>query len=105
MSAVSTALAVDSTPPAVDLASSTLSMSPVSLLTGGGTMFLGDDLIPYLVLALGGALFAGNMAAMIRPRRVGDGGKAVRAPARRAVPLALIGLIAAIWSLATLMAG
>ncbi|MDE0320509.1 hypothetical protein [Candidatus Poriferisodalis multihospitum] len=70
-----------------------------------GTMFLGDDLIPYLVLAMGGALFVGNVAAMVRPRYVGDGGKAVRAPARRAVPLALVGLVAAIWALATLLAG
>lgn len=70
-----------------------------------GSMFLGDDLIPYLVLAMGGALFVGNMAAMVRPRRDGDSGKAVRAPARRAVPLALVGLVAAIWALATLLAG
>lgn len=70
-----------------------------------GTMFLGDDLIPYLVLAMGGALFVGNVAAMVRPRHVGDSGKAVRAPARRAVPLALVGLVAAIWALATLLVG
>ncbi len=72
---------------------------------GGSTMFLGDDLIPYLVLAVGGALLVGNLAAMVRPRRVGGGGAPVRAPARRAVPLALVGLVAAIWALATLLAG
>ena len=71
----------------------------------GGSMFLGDDLIPYLVLALGAALFVGNVAAVVRPRRVGDGGQPVRAPARRAVPLALVGLVAALWALATLLAG
>ena len=70
-----------------------------------GSMFLGDDLIPYLVLAMGGALFVGNMAAMVRPRRDDDSGKAVRAPARRAVPLALVGFVAAMWALATLLAG
>ena len=75
------------------------------LAADGGTMFLGDDLIPYLVLAVGGALLVGNLAAMVRPRRAGDSGKAVRAPARRAVPLALVGLVAAIWALATLLAG
>jgi len=75
------------------------------LAADGGTMFLGDDLIPYLVLAVGGALLVGNLAAMVRPRRVGDGGAPVRAPARRAVPLALVGLVAAIWALATLLAG
>lgn len=75
------------------------------LAADGGTMFLGDDLIPYLVLAVGGALLVGNLAAMVRPRRAGDGAKPVRAPARRAVPLALVGLVAAIWALATLLAG
>ncbi len=66
-------------------------------------MFLGEDLIPYLVLAFGGALFVGNLAAMARPKRTAD--TPVRAPARRAVPLALVGLLAAIWALATLLAG
>ena len=68
-------------------------------------MFLGDDLIPYLVLAFGGALLVGNVGAMLRPRQPADGGAPARAPARRAVPLALVGLVAAIWALATLMAG
>lgn len=95
---VGTTLAVGSTLPAIDLASSTL-------LASDGTMFLGDNLIPYLVLALGGALFVGNVAAMIRPRPADDGNAPARAPARRAVPLALVGLVAAIWALATLIAG
>ena len=86
----------------VELAASTPS---VSLLASDGTMFLGDDLIPYLVLALGGALFVGNTAAMIRPRRLDDSDAPARAPARRAIPLALIGLVAAVWALATLLAG
>lgn len=70
-----------------------------------GTMFLGDDLIPYLVLALGAALLVGNVAAMARPRPAGDNGEMVRAPLWRAVPLALVGLVASIWALATLVAG
>lgn len=77
----------------------------MSAAANGGSMFLGEDLIPYLVLALGGALFVGNVAAMMRPRRGGDDGTPVRAPARRAVPLALVGLVAAMWALATLLAG
>lgn len=80
-------------------------MSSSALLASDGTMFLGDNLIPYLVLALGGALFVGNVAAMIRPRPADDGNAPARAPARRAVPLALVGLVAAIWALATLIAG
>ncbi len=79
--------------------------SAASSAANGGTMFLGDDLIPYLVLALGAALFVGNVAAMARPRRADEGGQPVRAPARRAVPLALVGFVAALWALATLLAG
>ena len=71
----------------------------------GAAPFLGEDLIPYLVLALGAALLVGNVAAMARPRRAGDSGEMVRAPLWRAVPLALVGLVAAIWALATLLAG
>ena len=71
----------------------------------GATPFLGEDLIPYLVLALGAALLVGNVAAMARPRRAGSDGETVRAPAWRAVPLALVGLVASIWALATLVAG
>ena len=29
--------------------------------------FLGEDLLPYLVLAMGGALVAGNLAAILKP--------------------------------------
>ena len=68
-------------------------------------MFLGEDLIPYLVLALGAALLVGNVAAMARPRRAGEGGEMMRAPLWRAVPLALVGLVASVWALATLVAG
>ncbi|MBG7605199.1 MAG: hypothetical protein IZT58_11255, partial [Actinobacteria bacterium] len=30
-------------------------------------MFLGEDLLAYLVLAFGGALFVGNLLAVVRP--------------------------------------
>jgi hypothetical protein len=30
-------------------------------------MFLGEDLLQWLLLALGGALFAGNLMAVVRP--------------------------------------
>ena len=33
-------------------------------------MFLGKDLIVWLLLALGGALFAGNLLALVRPPEV-----------------------------------
>lgn len=71
--------------------------------TGG--VFLGDDLLSWLVLALGGALFVGNVAAIARPRapeRTADG-ELARAPVGRSVLMALIGLVGAIWALATLI--
>ena len=68
-------------------------------------MFLGEDLIPYLVLAFGAALAVGNAAALARPRRNPAAGETARASPWRAVPLALIGLAAALWALGTLLAG
>lgn len=72
-------------------------------------MFLGDDLLQYLLLALGGALFVGNVAALVRPpeRRPGapDDTSLERAPVMRSVVYAGLGLVAAVWALATLIAG
>ena len=69
-------------------------------------MFLGDDLLAWLMLALGGALFIGNLAAVIRPpERPREAGALERAPVARSVGMALIGLVAAIWALASLISG
>ena len=69
--------------------------------------FLGDDLLPYLVLALGGALVAGNLAAIFRPppERVRKEGDLEKAPIARSVVMAVVGAIAAIWALASLLTG
>ena len=65
-------------------------------------MFLGDDLLAWLVLALGGALFAGNAMALVKPPppREGD---LEKAPVGRSVLMGVIGLIAAVWALASLL--
>ena len=69
-------------------------------------MFLGEDLLQYLLLALGGALFAGNLLAVVRPpSEQRDEGNLERAPVGRCLLFALLGLLAAIWALATLIAG
>jgi hypothetical protein len=69
-------------------------------------MFLGQDLLAYLVLAFGGALFVGNLAAVIRPPvRQLDDTNLERAPVARSIVFAGIGLVAAIWALASLVAG
>lgn len=69
-------------------------------------MFLGEDLLAWLVLALGGALFVGNVMAIAKPpeRRVDDG-QLDRAPVGRSLVMAAVGLVAAIWALASLVAG
>jgi hypothetical protein len=69
-------------------------------------MFLGEDLIQYLLLALGGALFAGNLLAVIKPpAQQRDEDNLERAPVGRSLMFALLGLVAAVWALATLIVG
>lgn len=67
-------------------------------------MFLGKDLLAWLVLALGGALFTGNLLAVVRPpqgRRTD--GDLEKAPVGRSLGMALVGLVAAVWALASLV--
>jgi hypothetical protein len=69
-------------------------------------MFLGEDLIQWLLLALGGALFAGNVMAILRPpAQQREQGNLERAPVGRSIAFAALGLIAAVWALATLVSG
>jgi hypothetical protein len=69
-------------------------------------VFLGEDLLAYLVLAVGGALFVGNLLAVVRPpERQLDDTHLERAPVVRSIVYAGIGLIAAIWALASLISG
>jgi hypothetical protein len=65
-------------------------------------VFLGDDLLAWLVLALGGALFAGNLMALVKPPPPKEG-DLEKAPIGRSVVMGLIGLVAALWSLASLL--
>jgi len=69
-------------------------------------MFLGEDLLQWLLLALGGALFVGNVMAIVRPpAEHPEEGQLERAPIARSLVYAGLGLVAAIWALATLIAG
>lgn len=68
-------------------------------------MFLGKDLLPFLVLAMGGAMFVGNVLAIVRPPAALKEGDLPRAPVRRSLFMAVIGLIASIWAIASLIAG
>jgi hypothetical protein len=68
-------------------------------------MFLGEDLLAWLVLAFGGAMFVGNAAALFRPRSAPrEEGELTRAPKVRSTAMALVGLAAAAWALVTLLA-
>lgn len=69
-------------------------------------MFLGEDLIQWLLLAMGGALFAGNLLAVVKPPSAPpEEGQLERAPVARSLAYAALGLVAAVWALATLIAG
>jgi hypothetical protein len=67
-------------------------------------MFLGEDLLAYLVLALGGALAVGNVMAIVRPPERAREGDLTRAPVARSVAMAALGTMAALWALASLIA-
>ena len=66
-------------------------------------MFLGENLLPYLVLALGGALLVGNGLALLRPPPEPKEGELTRAPVARTAVMMVIGLVATIWAIATLV--
>ena len=69
-----------------------------------GEAFLGEDLIVWILLALGGALFVGNVLALVnppeRPRQEGD---LDRAPRARSIAMATIGLVVALAALGALV--
>ncbi len=68
-----------------------------------------DEVLRELLVALGGALFVGNLLALLRrraPASVTEEGEAPpRAPVARTITFAVIGLLVAIWGLASLAAG
>lgn len=68
-------------------------------------MFLGEDLLAYLVLAIGGAMAVGSILALLRPPEEARDGDLEAAPVARSVVFAVVGLIGALWALASLVAG
>ena len=58
----------------------------------------------WMVLAVGGAMAAGNFAALVRPPRSGRvSGDLPRAPIGRCIAFAAAGLLASVWALASLV--
>jgi hypothetical protein len=70
---------------------------------GGGTELLGDDFLEWMLVALGAALVVGNVLALVRPRQRSEDGDLQRAPVGRSLLFAAIGLVAAVWGLATIV--
>lgn len=97
-------------------------------------MFLGENLLPYLVLAMGSALAVGNLLALLMPRQgdlvagdtevgdtevgdtevrddsagnsdAGDSGDLERPPLGRSLLMIAIGVVAALWAIASLGIG
>ncbi len=67
-------------------------------------MFLGEDLLAWLILAFGGAMFVGNVAAVVKPRETPrEEGELTQAPKARSVAMAMLGLAAAVWAIITLL--
>ncbi len=68
-------------------------------------MFLGEDLLAYLVLAIGGAMAVGSILAVVRPPERVKEGDLEQAPVARSIVFAVIGLVGAVWALASLVSG
>ncbi len=68
-------------------------------------VFLGEDLLAYLVLALGAAMAIGSIVALVRPPAAPKEGELARAPVSRSIVMIVVGAIAALWALASLVSG
>lgn len=71
--------------------------------TGGSGLLGGPDLIVLIVLALGAAMLVGNLAAIFRPPPATKDGELERAPMARSVLMAVVGGVAALWAIASLL--
>lgn len=65
-------------------------------------MFPVDELLPLLVLALGGAMLVGPLLALVRPRPEVRPGELERPPLARSLAFMAIGLVGVVWAVATL---
>ncbi len=70
-----------------------------------GDSVFGDNLVVLLVMALGGALAAGNLMALVRPNPTPGQGELERPPLGRAVAMIAVGLLAAVWAIVSLVSG
>jgi len=74
------------------------------MLSDSGSGLLGGaDFLAWIVLALGGAMAVGSVMALVRPPEQAKEGDLERAPLARSVAMAVLGGLAALWALATLL--
>ena len=78
------------------------------LLADDGLLLLGDDFLPWIILAFGAAMVVGNVLALVRPPapKPGEDSSADAAsgpPVARASIMIVIGAVAAIWGIASLL--
>jgi hypothetical protein len=71
-----------------------------------GAALIGDlpQLMQLLLLAFGGALLVGNVAALVKPPPRPKGGSLQQAPRNRTIAMAAVGLVVSLWALASLLA-
>lgn len=68
-------------------------------------MLGGPAILAYLVMALGAAMAVGSLAAVVRPPERRKEGDLQQAPFVRSIAFALVGLLAALWALGSLLVG
>lgn len=66
-------------------------------------MFFGEDILAWLVLAIGGALAVGTVLALVRPPKEHESGDLNGPPMARSIVMIALGTIASIWGLASLL--
>jgi hypothetical protein len=66
-------------------------------------VFLGKDLLAWLVLAFGAAMCVGNVLAVVRPPQKVADGSLPQAPRSRSFAMAAVGFVAALWALLSLV--
>ena len=66
-------------------------------------MLGGPNLIVWLVLAFGGAMFVGNVAALVRPPARTKDAALAHAPRRRTIAMACLGALVSVWAVASLL--
>ncbi len=75
-------------------------------MVGDEQLFLGDNLLPWLLFAVGSALAVANIALLIRPPRVDprdpNSPRRESPPMTKVAPMIVLGLILAIWAAASL---